>query len=260
MDPRLERGLMIAATARITRKGSHLRRPGAESSPAPTPSRMAPTRARHPRSTAPARTSSQRLSFPCKHVYRRRVRDAARDARTTAKGEAVVTETQAVRVTYGAGLGEPTTAATTDDGPSFCRLLTRPCASSHAAVSEPARWRPVVRAIHYWPTRSLARAFKALLDRQRTPAHDGRTPVKRAKRRASTPARRTTTRVFRVIEAGGRDADPARPHHGELRRPPQRKSSRTARSTRPASACRPARPRLLVDQVRARDGEAPRWR
>src|SRR5262249_52851748 len=80
-------------------------------------------RAKHPkRCTCPDFDLRQ---LPCKHVYAVEY-VMQRETRTTATGETVVTETQAVRVTYGQEWSSYNQAATTEKE-QFCRLLRELC-------------------------------------------------------------------------------------------------------------------------------------
>ena len=121
MDARQERGLMIAATTKIKRQGGRFLVP-AQSQPGSYTVTFAP-RAKHPkRCTCP---DFEERQLPCKHVFAVEY-VMQRETRTTAKGETVVTETQAVRVTYGQDWAAYNQAATTEKE-QFCRLLRDLC-------------------------------------------------------------------------------------------------------------------------------------
>jgi transposase len=122
MDPRQERGLVIAATTKITRKGYTYAVP-AQSQPGAYTVTVGHPKAKHPtRCTCP---DFELRQLACKHVYAVEY-VIQRETRTTPKGETVVTETQAVRVTYGQDWSTYNQAATTEKE-HFCRLLRDLC-------------------------------------------------------------------------------------------------------------------------------------
>src|SRR5260221_9404281 len=97
MDARQERGLLIAATTKIVRKGYTYVVP-AQSRPGTYTVTIGHPKAKHPkRCTCPDFDLRQ---LDCKHIFAVQY-VLQRETITTPKGETIVTETQAVRVTYG---------------------------------------------------------------------------------------------------------------------------------------------------------------
>jgi transposase len=113
---------MIAATTKIKRQGSGSYLVPAQSQPGTYTVTMAP-RAKHPKHcTCP---DFELRQLPCKHVFAVEY-VLQRETRTTPKGETIVTETEALRVTYAQDWTAYNQAATTEKE-QFCRLLHDLC-------------------------------------------------------------------------------------------------------------------------------------
>ena len=135
MDARQERGLVIAATAKIKRQGATYVVPS-QSQPGSYKVTFGHPKAKLPKTcTCPDFDLRQ---MPCKHIFAVEY-VIQRETRTTAKGETIVTETRGVRLTYAQDWSSYNAAATTEKE-QFCRLLRDLCAN--VPQPEQGRGRP----------------------------------------------------------------------------------------------------------------------
>jgi transposase len=132
MDARQERGMVIAATTKIRRQKGGAYMVPSQSQTGEYTVTFQP-RAKHPKHCSCPDFELRQL--PCKHVFAVEY-VIQRETRTTPKGETVVTETQAVRVTYTQDWASYNAAAT-GEKETFCRLLRDLCST----VEEPEKGR-----------------------------------------------------------------------------------------------------------------------
>lgn len=126
MEARQQRGLMIAAAAKIRRHGSGY------AVPSQTSTGTYIVNVRQRRCTCP---DFELRNLPCKHFYAVEF-FLTRETRTNERGQTEITETRGVRLTYGQDWTAYNAAQTTEKD-HFCRLLHDLC----AGVREPAQGR-----------------------------------------------------------------------------------------------------------------------